>query len=123
MSSFEETGPDKIIGDYELLLLSFTSILDNSINHSGNGGRIMIKSEDNEEDIIYCITDEGSGFTEEAFKGLFKMFSPGEPFIDSNKGLSLSLVNLVMDAHEGKIEVSNNEDKGATVKLIFNKKI
>ena len=51
------------------------------------------------------------------------MFSPGEPHIDQNKGLSLSLVKFILDAHKAKIEVRNNDDKGATVKLTLRRNV
>ncbi|SHF86139.1 hypothetical protein SAMN05444274_1114 [Mariniphaga anaerophila] len=45
-------------------------------------------------------------------------FSPGEEHVDKNKGLDLVLVGLIMKAHKGKIEVSNNAH-GAIVTLTF----
>ena len=40
--------------------------------------------------------------------------------IDQNTGLNLALIKLIMDAHNGQIEVRNNQPMGATVKLTFN---
>jgi len=105
--------------DPELITFSLANILDNSIRHSDPGSTIKIHIESNEKENICRISDQGAGFSEEALENLYKMFSPGEQHIDSNKGLNLSLIKLIMDAHKGEIDVRNNEDKGATVTLIF----
>jgi signal transduction histidine kinase len=115
----ETADSDSIMGNDELLSLCFRHILDNSINHSDPGSQIRIKTEAGKEEVICTVSDQGPGFSEGAMKNLFQMFAPGESHVDSNKGLSLYLVKLVIDAHQGKIEVQNNMDKGATVKLTF----
>ena len=119
--SYKASGKEMINGDPNLLGICFVSLLDNSINHSASGDRIQITTEKKEKFLICEITDEGSGFSEDALNNLFKLFSPGEAHIDSNKGLSLSLVKHILDAHGGKIELWNNKNKGATVKLSFQK--
>ena len=119
--TYKAAGEEMINGDPNLLGICFVSLLDNSINHSAAGDRIQITTEAKDGLLICEINDEGSGFSEDALNNLYKMFSPGEAHIDSNKGLSLSLVKHIMDAHEGKIELWNNEKRGATVKLSFKK--
>ena len=120
---FVRSGSETITGDPKLLEISLTNILDNSIRYSSDGSYIRIHSEATENEVICEVSDEGSGFSDAALKNLFKMFSPGEQHIDSNKGLSLSLVKLILDAHNGKIDVRNNEDQGATVKLTFRRNV
>jgi K+-sensing histidine kinase KdpD len=63
--------------------------------------------------------DQGCGFSENALKGLYKIFSPGEEHIDENVGLDLALVKMIMDAHGGSIMVTNNPAGGACVTLEF----
>ena len=63
--------------------------------------------------------DEGPGFSEEAMKRLFQFFAIGEKHVDESAGLGLALVKLIMDAHDAKIEILNNDPAGAIVRLIF----
>lgn len=119
--SYKASGSELILGDYELLVLSFMNILENAIKYSGKGGRIRIKTESNNNNVFCEVSDEGTGFSSEALNSLFKLFTPGEAHIDSNKGLSLCLVKLIIEAHGGKIEARNNKTKGATVFLTFRK--
>jgi two-component system sensor histidine kinase/response regulator len=109
----------KIFGDYKLLKICFDSILDNAIKYSPENGNIFIRTSRKDTRIVCEISDQGKGFSEVAFQRLFKMFMPGEPHIDQNIGLDLTLVKLIMDAHSGKIEVTNQKEGGASVKLIF----
>jgi K+-sensing histidine kinase KdpD len=62
--------------------------------------------------------DKGTGFSHLALKNLYNFFGVGDKHIDENTGLNLALTKLIMKAHRGDINVSNNEI-GATVKLIF----
>ena len=121
--SFNSTGSHSISGDYELLSLCIMHILENSIHFSDPDSRIRIITESHNQEVICSVSDQGWGFSDDAMKKLFEMFSPGEPHIDSNKGLSLYLVKLIIDAHNGKIEVRNNADVGATVKLTFRRNV
>ena len=87
----------------------------------GYDGRIenQIQILKNDTEVSCRVTDNGPGFSEEALQGLFKLFAPGEPHINDNVGLDLALVKMIMDAHEGRIEIKNNTEGGATVKLLF----
>ena len=63
--------------------------------------------------------DHGPGFSPVALDNLYKLFWVGDGHVDQNRGLNLALIKLIMDAHDGRIEVMNNQPKGATVRLIF----
>lgn len=108
-----------ISADPKLLKIGFESILDNAVKFSPENGNIFIRTVREESEVVCEIFDEGKGFSEAALKSPFKMFVPGEPHMDMNSGLGLSLVKLIMDAHSGKIEVANRKEGGASVKLIF----
>lgn len=109
----------KIPGNKKLLCACFESLLDNAVKYSPEEGIISIQSYVDGDLIILEIIDEGPGFSDEAMKGLFQFFSMGEQHVDESAGLGLALVKLIMDSHQGKIEVWNNESGGATVKLSF----
>jgi signal transduction histidine kinase len=68
---------------------------------------------------VCSIIDEGRGFSALALENQFQLFATGSEHINGNKGLSLALVKLIMDLHNGQIEVENNPTSGATVRLIF----
>jgi two-component system sensor histidine kinase/response regulator len=112
-------------GDPTLLNLCFESILDNSVKYSNPGGEVALRVSATDKGVRCEFIDHGRGFTPEAQKNLFKLFGLGEQHLDQHVGLDLALVRLIMDAHEGSIEVQNNAPStgGATVTLIFPNKV
>lgn len=110
----------RLFGNIKLLAICFESILENAIKYSDQNGTITIQGEQKENKVIIEIIDTGSGFSQAAMSTLFRFFAIGEQHVDQNAGLGLALSKLVMEAHHGDIQINNNPDKGATVRLIFN---
>jgi two-component system sensor histidine kinase/response regulator len=108
-----------IPGNRKLLQHCFDSILENALEYSGQKGTITLHYETSSTELFYEVRDDGKGFSDEALAALFKFFAVGDQHIDQKSGLSLALVKLIMDAHLGNVEVRNNKDKGATVRLTF----
>lgn len=106
-------------GNSKLIRQCFECLLENAIQFSEPNSNITILADSNKDTIMVEIIDEGCGFSEKALKNLFGFFSIGEQHIDQNAGLGLALVKLIMDAHKGEIQVTNNQTKGAIVRLFF----
>jgi len=107
-----------IKADLNLAKICFECLIDNAIKYSPKNEIILMNvySENGYTNIEFI--DKGSGFSQVALKNLFSFFGVGDKHIDENTGLNLALTKLIMKAHRGDINVSNNEI-GATVKLIF----
>ena len=110
---------DFVIGDLKLLDICLYNILDNAVKYSDHGGQIQILLQRGENELSCHVIDQGKGFPQDVLDHPFSFFEPGEQHIDQNAGLGLALANLIMDAHEANIEISNNKQKGATVILTF----
>lgn len=106
----------QFMGDFELLTNGLNSIVDNAIKFSPQGGKINLSAKYESDILILEIEDEGPGFSQKALDNLFNLFAPGIKHINENEGLELAMVKMVIDAHNGKIEIKN-KDKGAYVKL------
>ena len=64
-------------------------------------------------------SEQSSVISEQALKNLFTLFGMGGEHIDENVGLDLCLAKMIMDSHGGKVEIRNNPEGGASVKLMF----
>ncbi|MCG6189353.1 ATP-binding response regulator [Maribellus maritimus] len=115
----EQQNNNSIYCDTSLADFCFDSVLKNAIQYSPKGEDIIVNINEAPNNTTVTFTDCGPGFSENALEKLFNPFSPGEEHIDKNKGLDLVLVKLIMDAHNGKIDVYNNEPKGSVVSLTF----
>ena len=110
---------DFIKGDEKLITICFQHLFDNSVKYSPIGGDVIISVFSDEQSTVCEFVDHGAGFTSKVLDNPFLPFVNAEKHIDKNTGLNLLLVKLIMDAHNGKIEIFNNRDKGATVRLTF----
>jgi len=108
-----------ISGDRELLHTCFTNLLDNAVKYSSPNEEVIVKTFSDDRYVVCEIIDKGPGFSDGALKDLYGLFGLGEKHMDQHTGLNLALSKLIMDAHQGQIEVQNNQPKGATVRLTF----
>ena len=110
---------DELRGELELLQTCFDQLIDNSVKFSANNGLVTVKVYSENQSTVCEFIDNGSGFPTLLLNNPFKIFGVDQ-HSDQNTGLSLALIKLIMDFHQGHIEIYNNQSKGATVKLIFN---
>jgi two-component system, sensor histidine kinase and response regulator len=107
--------------DPELIQKVLEIIIDNAIKYSENDRTIQIY--DSKQNDIYTlhIRDHGNGFPEDALINLYKLFVSNDIMYHSDGyGLGLALSKMIMDTHSAKIEITNEVEGGALVKLIFN---
>jgi signal transduction histidine kinase len=121
LKSFPKSIKLKI--DFDRIRIVLKNIFENAIKYSTPESKpieIFLKQED--KIIVVQIKDDGPGIPEEHIPYLF------EPFyrVDKSRskktggyGLGLSLCKKIMEAHGGRIEVFNNEQRGVTVLLTF----
>lgn len=133
VSEFEGRNPEiKILSfhekihlniDVERIKIVLRNVIENAIKFSSAKSKLIeISFEKQEKAALIKITDDGTGIPEKDLPYLF------EPFyrVDRSRsketggyGLGLSLCKKIMEAHNGKIEISNNPQNGTTVKLQF----
>ncbi|HEX3008600.1 MAG TPA: hybrid sensor histidine kinase/response regulator [Bacteroidales bacterium] len=114
-----ETGD--CYAEQRLIEICLIEILDNAIKHSPANGAIKIKICTNNNKIYIDIVDMGPGFPKIVLNNIFKPFITDNNISKQGMGLDLVLIHLIIEAHNGIINISNNKDKGATVQLIFDK--
>ena len=103
-----------------LVKKSIEMLLDNACKFGGENVNIRLSAHAHGSNVVLSCTDDGPGFSEDALKRLFELFSAGDVLHEEGTGLSLSAIKLIMDYHNGKIDVSNRKEGGAQVQLIFN---
>lgn len=96
----------------QLTQILFNLII-NAIYFSPKGGLITIETYQSKKDIIFKISDEGSGLPEETLEKIFQPFFTTKPTGDGS-GLGLSVVHGIVASHGGSITAENNVEKGAT---------
>jgi signal transduction histidine kinase/GAF domain-containing protein len=92
----------------------FDNLLENAIQHSAHGQAVDIRAWHDEEadTVVVAVEDRGPGFRPE---DLGRIFEPFFTLRSGGTGLGLSLVQRIVDDHNGTILARNREDGGASV--------
>jgi two-component system sensor histidine kinase/response regulator len=103
--------------DQALIEKVLFSLLDNAVKFSAEKAQVDLNVFNDSGYLVCEIQDNGSGFTDEALSHAFEPFS-GEKHHDiEGFGLNLAAAKLIVQAHEGRIEVDNSLNRGAKVSL------
>ena len=86
----------------------------NAIKHSQKGTKVLINLEKQEHDLKVDVIDDGIGFEKGDCEKLFNRFSQGtNQKRSSSTGLGLYLSRQIIEAHNGKIYVESELNKGS----------
>jgi signal transduction histidine kinase len=96
----------------------FLNILNNAIDATEAGGKIIVQTEQNSENCKITISDTGKGIPEEIQHRIFEPFFTTKD-IGKGKGLGLATVHTILKKHHGTIEVESEVDKGTTVTIVI----
>lgn len=108
--------------DQTMLMRVFMNLVNNSIKYGTQGGWIKIHMSKSEEHILFSISDNGIGISEENIPKIWERFFQASPSRSNEKGgsgLGLSIVKWIVEAHSGKITVESELNVGSTFKIIF----
>jgi signal transduction histidine kinase len=120
--SFENSAMPTLIGDRHGIRSVFNNLLENAAKYSINNPTIFIQNSIENDKFIFEIKDNGVGIpTHEKSKVFDKFYRVGSEDTRSTKGtgLGLYIVNQIIKAHKGSIQVLDNEPKGTIFKIIF----
>lgn len=106
-----------IEADPEILSICIRELIHNASSNSPLNSTISVRTLNQAESLTLEVSDQGKGFPEDVLRNLFQPFIRDDRGSDRGLGLNLALTKLVMDLHGGKVEASNNQHGGATVKL------
>ena len=90
------------------------NLVGNAIKHSLNADKIIIDILANDKDLTLNVSDNGIGLSKEDCEKLFNRFSQGTNTKRSaSTGLGLYLSKQIVEAHNGKIYVKSELNKGS----------
>ncbi len=111
-------------GDKELLQAMCSNLIENAMKYSPASTTISIMLNQNEDDILLEIADNGIGISDaEKSKVFEKFYRSGDEQTRRHKGtgLGLYIVNSIAHLHKGKIEIRDNQPEGVIFALQFSK--
>ncbi len=94
------------------------NLLDNAIKYTPRGGRIDLEAFQREQQAVIRFKDTGIGIApEETSKIWDRLYRSDQSRSQRGLGLGLSLVKVVVQAHQGRIEVSSQPGLGSLFTL------
>lgn len=110
-----------VLGEERLLGRLVANLLDNALKHTPPKGRVLIQTEQRMNEVFLTVQDTGPGISPEELPKIFdKFFTKSSDAAGSDSiGLGLGLCRWIVEAHQGRIEVSSSPGAGATFTAWF----
>ncbi len=103
-----------VIADPNLLKQALINLLKNAIEASPEGEEVEIRAYSSHQRMIIQVADHGEGLRPEVREEIF------QPFFTTKyggTGLGLPIVQKIVEAHQGQIEVLDNEKRGSIFRV------
>jgi len=86
--------------DEQKLMRVFHNLTSNAVEAMPDGGHLKVRIERTGDDLVWTVTDTGSGIPAQVHARLFELFATGRK---GGTGLGLAIVKRVVDDHNGTI--------------------
>lgn len=105
----------QMIGNGELLYLMMNNLLQNGYRYGKQDGNVWVALKKQDGHAVLTVRDDGIGISEKELPHIWERFYQRDPSRSGKgMGLGLSLVKLIVEYHDGVIEVSSVEGEGTT---------
>ncbi|MFA5292974.1 MAG: ATP-binding protein [Phycisphaerae bacterium] len=110
--------------DHNKVIQVLNNLLSNAIKFTPAGGKVTIKAQQQNDEIIIAVSDTGMGIPKEELSKIFERFyrvkRPGKEI--QGTGLGLPIVAQIVTCHGGRIMVDSEPEKGTTFTVFLPKK-
>ena len=118
VSIFKDLQPvPRLMIDPEQVQKVLMNLILNANEALGNGGEIRVATQKSDGWAIVSVRDNGCGMTKEFIeKSLFRPFKTTKK---QGMGIGLFQSKMIIEAHQGRIEVESEKGKGTTFRIIL----
>jgi signal transduction histidine kinase len=107
----------KIVADQLRIGQVFGNILDNAIKFSPPGRQVTVKLQDQDDEYLVSVIDQGIGVSPDYFEHIFERFYRVRNMASrqySGIGMGLFVARAIVEAHGGHIGFTSNQGTGST---------
>jgi len=111
-------GLPQVKADQLRLAQVLGNLVKNSLQHTPDGGEIMVRAASSEGEVVFSVADTGSGINEEELPMIFERFyrtDRSRARATGGAGLGLSIARSLVEAHGGRIRAESERGKGTTI--------
>jgi signal transduction histidine kinase len=102
--------------DKDLLTVALANLVQNAIQASPAGTEVDVLIERSSHEVKLRVTDQGVGIPPQNLESIFNPFFTTK---QQGVGLGLPIVAKIIDEHQGRIDVSSEENKGAKFEIVL----
>jgi two-component system phosphate regulon sensor histidine kinase PhoR len=106
--------------DEDAVSQALVNLLDNAAKYSGESKSIAVRTYAANDCAVLEVEDQGIGIPREEQQKIFERFyRVGNAVAKGGYGLGLYLVRHIMDAHQGRVELESELQRGSRFRLVF----
>lgn len=110
--------------DRDLLIRAVVNVISNAAERTPAGGKIVFSVSEENNLLLFAVTDTGSGFSPEALKHGAEQFYMDDTSRSSKThfGIGLYAANSIIQKHGGQLILGNSKETGGakvTIKILF----
>ena len=104
----------EVVADRHRLLQAFENLISNAARFTDPGGRITIGARPEDGEVVFWVSDTGTGIGQEALPHVFDRFWQARETPRQGAGLGLPIVKGIVDSHGGRVWVESEVGAGST---------
>lgn len=104
----------KVYCDRDRILQVLSNLAGNATKATAEGGHITLRVEAREHELLFAVSDNGPGISEEDIKHLFERYWRSGEARYKGTGLGLAIARGIVSAHGGRIWAESELGRGAT---------
>lgn len=110
-------------GDESWTVEAVSNIVKNCLEHTNDGGKIIIASSSTNLYNKLTISDNGCGIAEEDLPHIFERFYHGKNSSKDSVGIGLALAKTVFEKENASVSVESEQDRGSVFEIRFYKSV
>lgn len=110
-------------GDESWTVEAVSNIVKNCLEHTNDGGKIIIASDSTNLYNKLTISDNGCGIAEEDLPHIFERFYHGKNSSKDSVGIGLALAKTVFEKENASVSVESEQGRGSVFEIRFYKSI
>lgn len=100
----------RLVGDIAWMAEAVTNILKNCMEHTPEGGEIVLRIQETALYFLVEIRDNGKGISQEDLPHVFERFYRGKDADENSVGIGLALAKQIIISQHGTIQVRNRKE-------------
>ena len=116
ITTFLSTELPPVYADVHLIERVMQNLIDNAIKFTPDGGKIVIKTDKNKEQIEISVQDTGVGIPENEREQIFGRYYRANNFTDlkNSTGLGLAIIKKILDLHSSSLDLITEVNMGSS---------